>query len=125
MADLSRKLVWLGIVLILASGFVHLIDARDSFEDAVYKGWLFYANALGTLVAACGIYGGRRWGWGLGLFIAAASLVLYTASRTVGLPYIPAEPENWLEPLGVVSLISEGSFVAVYMRMRKAQRRQG
>ena len=110
---------WLGIVLILATGIIHVLDAPDSFQDALYKGWLFYANGLAALAAAYGIYKGRHvWGWDLGLLIAAGSFIGYVISRTFGLPFIPAEPDAWLEPLGVASLFTEGLFVVIFIRER-------
>ncbi|MBI5149707.1 MAG: hypothetical protein HZA28_02920 [Candidatus Omnitrophica bacterium] len=115
MSNLPKTHVWSGMFLILATGLIHLVDAPDGFEEAAYKGWLFCANGVGALVAAVGIYRGQRlWGWNLGLLIAAGSLLGYTASRTIGLPLIPAEPDAWLEPLGVLSLALEGSFVALF-----------
>ncbi len=106
---------WIGIVLILIIGLIHAIDAPDSFSDAIYKGWLFYANGVGAVIAAYGIYSKHKWGWTLGFLIAAGSFVGYVVSRTVGLPQIPAEPDAWLEPLGVASLIAEGLFVTVFV----------
>ncbi len=116
---------WLGIALILASGLIHVIDAPDSFGDAVYKGWLFYANGACALAAAIGIFRGSRiLGWGLGFFVAIVSLAGYVLSRSVGLPFIPAEPDAWFEPLGVASFIAEGLFVAVFFAMRSANIKQ-
>ena len=110
---------WCGIIVILATGVIHVIEAPDSFYEAAYKGGLFYANGLGAVVAGYGIFRGTRWGWRLGLVIAVGSLLGYVASRTVGLPYLPAEPEAWLEPLGVASLLAEGLFVALYLRKKR------
>ena len=119
MKNLPPVYVWLGIVLIAATGLIHWAGAPDGFEEAAYKGWLFCANGVAALVASVGIYRGRRlWGWNLGLVIAAGSMLGYAASRTTGLPLIPAEPDAWLEPLGVVSLIVEGSFVALFVAVR-------
>ena len=115
MRDAQKIFLWIGMVLILIVGLIHTVDAKDSFSDAAYKGWLFYTNGVGALVAAYGIYCAKRWGWNLGLLIAAGSFICYVASRTVGLPQIPAEPDAWLEPLGVASLIAEGLFVAVFI----------
>jgi hypothetical protein len=42
---------------------------------------------------------------------ACGALVAYAISRTVGLPGLPAEPDAWLEPLGVVSVIAELVFL--------------
>lgn len=115
MNDKSKIFFWPAIGLIVLIGLIHLIDASDSFEEAAYKGWLFYANAAGSLIAAYGIYRGNRWAWILGFMIAAGSLTAYVASRTIGLPMIPAEPDEWLEPLGVVSLVAEGLFMALFL----------
>lgn len=115
MTNTSKTITWLGIILILTIGGIHTYDEPDSFADAAYKGWLFCANGIGCVAVAFAIYSGRRWGWNLGLVIAALSFIGYCLSRTVGLPYIPAEPENWLEPLGVASLVAEGLFIVVYL----------
>src|SRR3989338_5381418 len=111
----NRIFLWSGIGLILMTGLIHVIEAPDCFSEAAYKGWLFYANGFCAVIAAYGIYRNHRWGWNLGLLIAAGSFICYMISRTVGLPQIPAEPDAWLEPLGVASLIAEGLFVAVFL----------
>ena len=112
---MSKIFLWFGIVLILVIGLIHVIDAKDSFSDAVYKGWLFYANGFGAMIAAYGIYRNHNWGWNMGLLIAAGSFIGYVASRTVGLPYIPAEPDAWFEPLGITAMIAEGFCMAVFI----------
>ena len=115
MNALPKICSWLAIASIVATGLIHAIEAPGSFGEAAYKGWLFALNGVGALVAACGIsHGKSRVGWNLGLLIAAGSLVGYVASRTVGLPGIPAEPEARLEPLGVASLVAEVLFVACW-----------
>jgi hypothetical protein len=102
-----------GIALILVTGAIHFIDAPGSFGDATYKGLLFLANGIAAVVAAFGIYRGeRRWGWGLGVLVAGGALVGYIISRTVGLPGLA--PDIWLEPLGVLSLMVEAAFIALY-----------
>ncbi len=110
----SRLVVGIAIVLILITGLVHLIDAPDAFEEMTYKGMLFIANAVGSLVAAIGIARGvRSWGWNLGLVVAVTAIVGYILSRSVGLPGIPAEPDAWLEPLGVTAMLAEILFTAI------------
>jgi hypothetical protein len=104
-----------GIALILVTGAIHFVDAPGSFGDATYKGLLFLANGIGALVAAVGIYRGERtWGWALGVLVAGGALVGYVISRTVGLPGL--EPETWLEPLGILSLMVEAAFIVVTLR---------
>jgi hypothetical protein len=107
--------MWIMIALIIVTGAVHVIDAPDALEEAAYKGWLFYANGAAALAAVWGVYRRQDWGWNLGLMVAAGSLAGYVASRTVGLPMIPAEPDAWFEPLGVMSMIAEAGVIAVFV----------
>jgi hypothetical protein len=95
-------------------GLIHLIDAPEDLEEGSYLGFLFLANFLGALVASVGIYRGNRWGWVLGLLVAGGAFVGYVISRTAGLPGLGVE-EEWLEPLGVLSLIVEALFVGVFL----------
>jgi len=118
MDKLTKIFQWIGLVLILIVGSIHVIDAKDSFSDAVYKGWLFYANGFVAVIAAYGIYRHYQWSWDLGLMVAIGSLGGYVASRTIGLPFIPAEPDNWFEPLGVAAMITEASFMGLYLVRR-------
>jgi len=111
----KKFLKWLAVALIIITGVIHALDAQHCFHEAAYKGWLFYANAIGSLIAAYWIIRNKAWGWKLGLFIAAASFMFYIISRTIGLPYIPAEPDEWLEPLGIASLILESLFVLIFI----------
>ena len=123
MQNNSKTIMWLGIVLILISGAIHLIDAQASFDDATYKGWLFIANGLLAVIAAVGIYRGEQtWGWRLGALVATSTLLGYIASRTIGLPQLPAEPDAWLEPLGITSVVAEGLFLALYAWLSRSER---
>jgi uncharacterized membrane protein YfcA len=115
-------LVGAGIALIVIVGLIHLIDSPEDFKGGSYQGFLFIANFVGALAAAVGIYRGNRWGWALGVLIAVGSFAGYMISRTVGLPGLPVD-EEWLEPLGVLSLIVEvlfmGTFLAIFARPEK------
>jgi hypothetical protein len=107
-------LVGAGISLIVIVGLIHLINSPGDLEEGAYTGLLYVANFLGALAAAVGIYRGKRWGWTLGFLVAGGAFAGYVISRTVGLPGLPVETE-WLEPLGVLSLVVESLFVGVYM----------
>src|ERR687883_942003 len=107
-------LVGAGISLIVVVGLIHLINAPGDLEEGAYTGVLYLANFLGALAAAVGIYRGNRWGWTLVLLVAGGAFAGYVISRTVGLPGLPVETE-WLEPLGVLSLLVEGLFMGVYL----------
>jgi hypothetical protein len=107
-------LVGAGISLIVVVGLIHLINSPGDLEEGSYTGLLYLANFLGAPAAAVGIYRGKRWGWALGLLVAGGAFAGYVISRTVGLPGLPVETE-WLESLGVLSLVVEGLFVGVYL----------
>ena len=116
---------WIGILLISVTGLIHLLEARDAFGEAFYKGVLFVANGMGAAISAVGIHRGeRRWGWDLGCVVTVGALVGYVLSRTVGLPGLPAEPDAWLEPLGVASLVVEVLFVMFYLRASRVRQPQ-
>jgi hypothetical protein len=110
----SEKLVGAGISLIVVVGLIHLIDAPGDLQEASYQGLLFLANFFGALTAAIGVYRGHRWGWALGALVAGGAFAGYVISRTVGLPGLPVE-EEWLEPLGVLSLMVEGLFLGAFL----------
>lgn len=77
---------------------------------------------VGALVSAFGIYrGSRSWGWGLGAFVAGGAIIAYILSRTTG--FLGFYDDEWLEPLGVASLVVEAAFLAVAVRVyARAQR---
>ncbi len=105
------KLALAGTSLIAAVGLIHLLEAPEELEEITYLGLLFLVNFGGAVVAAIGIYRGHRWGWGLGTLLAAGAFIGYVISRTIGLPGMPVE--EWLEPLGVLSLLVEALFVGL------------
>lgn len=108
----TKTLQWLAIILIVITGYLHLITAGEEYAEARYMGVLFLANFIGALVSAVGIL--RRklwWGWVLGVVIAAGSILGYIQSRTVGMPGM--EVEEWYDPIGIPAMIAEGLFLVV------------
>jgi hypothetical protein len=105
------KLVWAGTSLIAVVGLIHLLEAAEELEEVTYLGPLFLTNFGGAVLAAIGIYRNYRWGWGLGVLVAGGAFVGYVTSRTIGLPGLPVQ--EWLEPLGLLSLLVEALFVGL------------
>lgn len=120
----ASRLAWIGIPAILVVGGIHLLEAPEYLEEATYLGLLFFVNFGGAVAAAIGIYLNRGWGWGLGAAVAGGAFAGYVISRTIGLPGLPVE--EWLEPLGILSLLVEALFVglclAVFFRLTKEAR---
>src|SRR5919205_4584572 len=103
------------IVLIIAVGLAHLRGAPPHYRFAPYIGIVFVVNFVGALVAAVGIYRDALWGWLLGVLVAGGALVMYVVSRSVGLPGYEHAVGRWFGPLGVVSLVVEALFIAVFL----------
>jgi uncharacterized membrane protein YczE len=49
----------------------------------------------------------------LGALVAGGAFAGYVISRTIGLPGMPVE--DWLELLGVLSLLVEGLFIGLWL----------
>ncbi len=102
-----KVLMWIAILLILVTGYLHFITIPEEYAEAPYMGWLFFANGIGSLISAVGIYRNKAWwGWALGIFIAAGSILGYVQSRTVGMPGM--EVEEWPNMAGIFDLATGG-----------------
>src|SRR5262249_23326633 len=110
-ARAGGALRWWGMALIAVTGVIHLILAPEYGDYAPYLGLLFVANGLGAALALVGIVRHARWGWVIGVLVAGGAAIAYVWSRSVGLPSLPEDDSEWLDPLGLVALMSEGLFV--------------
>lgn len=111
----QRILKVAAVLLIIAVGLAHLRGAPPHYRVAPYIGVGFVVNFIGALVAAVGIYRDALWGWLLGALVAGGALVMYVISRLVGLPGYEFAVGRWFGPLGIVSLIVEALFIAVFL----------
>ena len=114
----SMFVKWIGIIITLALGVIHLILARQEFDETPYAGVMFAAYFAASIVAAIGIYRDNRvWGWVLGFLLAASAFVGYIISRTIGLPGMGVE--DWLVPMGILSLVLDVVFIFIYYDTRR------
>ena len=119
MTTSTNGLKIIAVAAIAVIGLIHFWLAGGAFVNATYEGLLFVANGVGALLAAVSVYRSRGdWGWILGALVAGGTLLAYVISRTVGLPGLPAEPDAWFEPLGVVSVVAEVVFLTVFAMTR-------
>jgi hypothetical protein len=120
----TRSIQALGIALIVLIGIIHLYLTPEQYLEAPYMGYLFAANFCLAVIASVGIRQWGRstpaarpaWGWTLGLIVAAGSIYVYLLTRTVGLPGI--QVQEWLYPLGLLSLAAEAGFVVLAVSLR-------
>lgn len=111
----GKNLKWFGIILIIITGIIHFIEAPEYFDEAAYMGLLFVLNGISSLTAAYGIYKNQKWGWILGLLIAAGSIIGYAVSRTASMPNVAVK--EWFEPIGILTLVVEALFILLAIKM--------
>jgi hypothetical protein len=93
---------------------IHLLDAPGTFSGTAYLGWMYVLLICGSLATAFALIRGS-WSaaWAAAVLLPAGAIVGYVLSRTVGLPLSTDDIGNWSEPLGMASLLVEGTLVAV------------
>jgi hypothetical protein len=99
------------VALLIPIGLIHLDLAPEYGIGVAYIGFLFYATFSATLVAAIGIAAGVRGSWLLGLLASLGAIAGLVTSATVGLPDFT---ESFRAPNALLSLVLEGSFVALF-----------
>jgi len=106
MVTLNRRAaVGLGLASI---GAIHILDLPGKLAETPYLGAFYIALVIAAFVLTERLFivgSGRD-------FIAAAALsaaviVGFTINRTVGMPGATGDIGNWLEPLGLLSLVVE------------------
>jgi hypothetical protein len=101
-----------GVLLLLAVGLVHLLDAPQTYHDTRYVFWMYIALMAGTvIVAALLLHTGAAWAWAAAGAMSALVLAGYLLSRTTGLPGSGDDVGNWLDPLGLASVWLETALV--------------
>jgi hypothetical protein len=114
----------LAVVGLVGIALIHLLDVEEKFEEVAYIGALFVGLIVVSLVLAEALMrGDDRRIWILTGLIAAATMLAYSISRSVGLPGEHGEEVGkWTEPLGLASLLVEGVVVwVVVSRLLVAQ----
>jgi hypothetical protein len=101
------------VVGLVSIALIHALDLKDKLAELPYVGALFIALIVASLgVAEALIRSDAQRVWVAAGALAAATMLGYAGSRTVGLPGDGGEDiGNWLEPLGLASLVVEGIVV--------------
>ncbi|MGW3658787.1 hypothetical protein ACWD6R_25295 [Streptomyces sp. NPDC005151] len=89
-----------------------MLDLPSQLKETLYLGVLFIALIVASLVVAELLLRRHdRRVWLAAIVLAAAALLGYVVSRSIGLPGATDDIGNWLEPLGLASLFVEGVVV--------------
>ncbi len=115
---------WVLVAAALVAGVAHIPVTPEHLQEAPYMGVLFVllSTACAALAAMAVIRDVP------GVYLASATvcglaIAGYAATRLVAFPMLADDVGNWLEPLGVVSIISEAVVVAAAVSaLRRAWR---
>lgn len=93
---------------------IHAVDAVGKWSETRYMFWMYMALIAASLVTAAAVLLSRsaRLPLAAAAGLAASAALGYVLSRTTGLPDATGDIGNWTEPLGLASLVVEGSVVA-------------
>jgi hypothetical protein len=113
----------LGLVLLLGVAAIRLYWLAGGFPLPTYPAYLagyFALLVAAAVLASVAMVAGRRpglvWlGWMLGSLVSAASLAMYLASRTVGLPGVSQLVGWWDYPVGTFAMALAALFVGVHV----------
>lgn len=102
------------VAAIGVAAVAHVPVIGPHLHDAPYMGVLFVAFtgvclALGAAIAA----GNRTWAYRSAVVVCGSAVLLYAATRLIAFPQLSDDVGNWLEPLGVISVVSETFVVAL------------
>lgn len=125
MIVLNRRVaVGLGLASVAA---IHILDLPGKITDTPYIAALYIALIIASLVLTERLFvAGTRRDFIAAAALSAAVIVSFAINRTVGMPAATGDIGNWLEPLGLLSLVVEAfvlwqSIAAIVAMPRKAR----
>ena len=99
---------WLTAACLAVIAAVHIAIAPDHLREAPYAGVLFIALATAALASAGLLLATRdERVWAAAVALCGGALAAYVMSRSVGLPSLGDDIGDWLNPLGVLAVLSE------------------
>jgi len=106
---------WLSALLCLAIAAIHVIDQGGlATRKPDYIGVAYIVLEVEAIVAATAlVVSATRMWWLLSLGVAGVPLAGYIVTRSVGLPGYTNDVGNWGEPLGLASMVAEGSLLVL------------
>lgn len=104
----SRPWRWPAAVSLAAIAGIHIALVPAHLREAPYAGALFMALSLAALaIAILLLISSHQLVWVGAGALSLTAILAYVLSRSVGLPSLPDDVGDWLNPLGVAALLSE------------------
>ncbi|MGZ4590579.1 MAG: hypothetical protein ACXV2H_03980 [Actinomycetes bacterium] len=117
-----------GAGLALAVTVIHVLDqgGLTALRDPAYLGQGYrLLEVAGVLTAALLLARRQLLGWLLALGVAAGPLTGFILTRTVGLPGARDDIGNWTEPIGVASVVVEGTLLLLSLTVLSTYAKDG
>jgi hypothetical protein len=115
---------WIVAAAALVAAVAHIPVIAPHLGEAPYMGALFIVLTMGCLaIVAAALLRDSAVMYGLAVLTCGLAVLGYGATRLVTFPMLADDVGNWLEPLGVVSVLSELLVVgASAVALRRAAR---
>lgn len=117
---------WPAMLMLLITAVAHIPVVAPYLQEAPYIGVLFIVLIVAAffLVAALMIRDSAAV-WALTAITTGLAFLAYVISRSIGLPEIGDDIGQWVSPLGIASIASEGIafIIAVTVLVRGPKRR--
>ena len=114
---LRRGITALGLLAIAA---VHILDLPSKWQEVRYLGVGYVIVVITSLVIAERLITSKNIiDFYISALLAAGVIAGFTLTRTIGLPGAMDDRGNWLEPLGLVSLVVEA--IVIWNSLRAAK----
>lgn len=111
---LARPLAPLAAAALIGVCVIHLLDGPGSLHDQAYIGVLELSLAAASLpLAILLLIEPMRVAWATALALNLLALVVFVASRTVGLPGSTEDIGNWSPLLGLLNIAAELAVIAI------------
>ena len=117
---------WRGVVALaaLVAALAHVPVIGPHLDEAPYMGVLFVVLTVGcSAIALAALVRDAAAVYGLAVLTCGLAVLGYAATRLIAFPMLADDVGNWLEPLGVVSVISESVVVIAAVRALLSRRR--
>lgn len=119
---LDSRIRSLVVVAAVVAALAHIPVIAPHLHEAPYMGVLFVVLTVAclSLAAVLLIHDSARV-YALAILTCGPAVIGYAATRLVAFPMLSDDVGNWLEPLGVVAIVSESVVVAAaYLSLRRA-----
>ena len=106
------------VVALVVAAAAHVPVIGPHLDETPYMGVLFILFTTACLLlAVVSLVSSHPAGPTLAGLVCGTAITCYAATRLVAFPMLADDVGNWLEPMGVVSVLSEGIVVGVAGRL--------